>query len=1741
MSRKDVELVIKARDEAKGVIDSINKAIGEFAKGQKTLQDRSKSTGSSLEKLGAAFAKLDTSIKSVSSTGVLADQFNRAKEATDRLEVSVQKLSATQTRNQQQLRQAGEMAERYASKLRGAEAAIKRQSAVVEKTASQQTRLQSEYDKTVTALTRMKTAQDKLPATIQRQANAYALAQERMERARSAMEGTASSSRAVQQEFARAESALARTRETLRATQIRYLELNGEIIKTDTALKTIGQQLRQTEAAFARQSSVLGKMEENQKRLATQSTVAADAQKTFQRAVDTTGASLSKAEGSLAKARGELAQFSAANKEASGAVQQFANQGLRILQTQMDRQRNSVRDAALVHQQLTARIRDLSGEIARVGVPTRQMSENLEKLKISAEKVKASFRSKQAALGQMQATLRQTSATYDSVQRAQQAFNAIQGRTASEIGRAKAAADQKRASLDQMGQATQRAGDSLRRTGEGARSYSGAARQAAGSTRELANAFNQLYGGSRQSLSFLQRVRGELLALAAASTGVFALIREIGNLVQSLQTLEAAESRLNVIFDGDLRRAGEELDFIRRNADRLGIAFGDLADLYTKFAVASKGTRLEGEATRDIFIAVAEAARVNKAPLDKIRLTFLALEQMVSKGTVQMEELRRQLGDQLPGAFQLMADAAARAGLITDRFATDELTKLIENGQLSADILTTFAEVLQDRFSPGLEQALGTITTAIGRFQNAMFQARLAVAEGPFQQSMIDLLEKLAQVLQSADFITFAQRIGQALSVLTDAVRILVDHWKLLFAVLSGWATLKLAPLIISVGTALWAKVAALNAATAAWTRVGTAAAAAGAASRGAAAASGAQAAGMGAAAAAASRLHIGIALVVGALAFLMTQANDANEALSRHKDILDKVRNTYDTTDGSIEEFREKIEGVVNATDARELLESTERAVGEALDRMKDRADKAMLSMRNIFGPLVGAGYRDVVNQYRDLIVQFEQGRMSAEELQAEINRLNEANRDGGDQVVRFGRDMNRLAQEFVDANVRFNEAGELVDVLTGEVLEAQEALDRLNGVVREVGNSFGYSTEKAEQFRAALDEMNKTLPSLARQMEFLSEKAKLDDAFANASQAAQTVSELEAAVDSYNAALGRLQGTTIDMEALFTAQRFGLDTSGFLGLGAGMPTENLPVRLDPQSASEIVEAATIAAKELSIPVEQLVQVIAERTGGTFDPNQEGGLFGLGPETMEELGMAFGATITEQIELVAEALAEAGIQAGDGFLQIVAALEAAGLASGEGSGRSLDEINANAEMQLERARELLEVYGFTREQVEEIMRLKEEEAIRDQEHMERKQAALEMGQFELELIGMTNEEKDRARQIRALELELQQRGIELTYEQLEGLYEIADTQERIEDIQWAIADAKDETIAIIDGLIEAEQIVNELLAEQEELQLAVNAAMQEGDAGRLQELQADLDHVNDLLVEAQANAEAMWAALAAAADLAGGGGSSRRRPSGGGGGRRSGGGRSGGGRRSGGGGAGRSSGAGGGAGGGGGSLKDLNKEAKELAENGQAVAMSWKDVVEVFGNLLVNAFQQFARAVAEGKSVGEAAREAFMKFASDFLIQIGQMIIKQAIFNALRAVFPGMGLFGGGVGMAHTGGLVGQSRAGSGNATRSVSPGMFAGAARYHIGGFAGLRPGEVPIIAERGEEILTKDDPRHMLNGAGKGSGNAQSARDLKIINAFDGPDMLDEALGASAGEEVFLNYVRRNPKKVRNMLGL
>lgn len=162
-------------------------------------------------------------------------------------------------------------------------------------------------------------------------------------------------------------------------------------------------------------------------------------------------------------------------------------------------------------------------------------------------------------------------------------------------------------------------------------------------------------------------------------------------LVETHMRFEQMQKGMEAISGSKALAAGE-FEFVTEESNRLGLELMSTAEAYKQMSAAAMGTTLQGEQTRQVFSAVADASRVLGLSNEQVQGIFLALGQMISKGTVQAEELRGQLGERLPGAFQI----AAKAMGVT----TAELDKMLQEGKvMTEDFLPKFAQALENRFA----------------------------------------------------------------------------------------------------------------------------------------------------------------------------------------------------------------------------------------------------------------------------------------------------------------------------------------------------------------------------------------------------------------------------------------------------------------------------------------------------------------------------------------------------------------------------------------------------------------------------------------------------------------------------------------------------------------------------------------------------------------------------------------------------------------------------------------------------------------------------------------------------------------------------------------------------------------------------------------------------------------------------------------------------------------------------------
>lgn len=115
--------------------------------------------------------------------------------------------------------------------------------------------------------------------------------------------------------------------------------------------------------------------------------------------------------------------------------------------------------------------------------------------------------------------------------------------------------------------------------------------------------------------------------------------------------------------------------------------------------------------------------------------------------------------------------------------------------------------------------------------------------------------------------------------------------------------------------------------------------------------------------------------------------------------------------------------------------------------------------------------------------------------------------------------------------------------------------------------------------------------------------------------------------------------------------------------------------------------------------------------------------------------------------------------------------------------------------------------------------------------------------------------------------------------------------------------------------------------------------------------------------------------------------------------------------------------------------------------------------------------------------------------------------------------------------GAAHSGGVIGSDTL---HLKRKVNPSVFSGATKYHTGGIVGLTPNEVPIIAKKGEEVLTANDPRHINNFDG-GDGRRQNTN-VNVNNTVAiGDDDIGKMLNRDSSVSQIIKIINKNKDKI------
>lgn len=247
--------------------------------------------------------------------------------------------------------------------------------------------------------------------------------------------------------------------------------------------------------------------------------------------------------------------------------------------------------------------------------------------------------------------------------------------------------------------------------------------------------------GIRSVQNSLNKLRGQFQTLLGG-IGMGVGLQE---LIENAKQLDKAHATLKNV-SGAAQLFGENLKFVETLSKKYNQDLITLTGNFAKFHSAAAYAGMSLEEQQHIYEALTRSAAYFNLTADETNGVMLAVQQMISKGKVSSEELRRQLGERLPGAMNL----AAKAMGVT----TAQLDKMIRNGEVMAtDLLPKLAdELFKFTGNFNVDTIQGQTARLKNSFTNLVAELRVGDVYKSFLKGLANGLDYLSKNLKDVAY-----------------------------------------------------------------------------------------------------------------------------------------------------------------------------------------------------------------------------------------------------------------------------------------------------------------------------------------------------------------------------------------------------------------------------------------------------------------------------------------------------------------------------------------------------------------------------------------------------------------------------------------------------------------------------------------------------------------------------------------------------------------------------------------------------------------------------------------------------------------------------------------------------------------------------------------------------------------------------------------------------------------------------
>jgi tape measure domain-containing protein len=233
---------------------------------------------------------------------------------------------------------------------------------------------------------------------------------------------------------------------------------------------------------------------------------------------------------------------------------------------------------------------------------------------------------------------------------------------------------------------------------------------------------------------------GALVGIGVAAAGAIAEVTKFNNAL----TLQQKALANTVATADELEAALAAIENVSKD---FVVPIGDATAQFTKLNAAARASGFGVGEVEEVYRGLAAANVALGGDAERLNGILLATQQVFSKGKVQAEELRGQIGERLAGAFAKFAESAG--------LSTSELDKALEKGEVSLEDFVRFSKSLLEEYEEDAKKLADAPENAA---------ARLKLAIDDLKRSLGPALQGLGNF-----FIEFATKAVNALNAVVGA------------------------------------------------------------------------------------------------------------------------------------------------------------------------------------------------------------------------------------------------------------------------------------------------------------------------------------------------------------------------------------------------------------------------------------------------------------------------------------------------------------------------------------------------------------------------------------------------------------------------------------------------------------------------------------------------------------------------------------------------------------------------------------------------------------------------------------------------------------------------------------------------------------------------------------------------------------------------------------------------------------